>query len=114
MVIPLSEYIRKTIEEINSGLPTGYVIDDTIDFEVSVTTSTNKSGGVEIKVISGGIEKGNEIVQSVFFSVINENQKQKSLKKEGENILRYIDKGLRRLSRYSNTEDPKQINNNDK
>jgi hypothetical protein len=34
MEIRLQEFIRKTIDEINSGLPDNYVVDDTIDFEV--------------------------------------------------------------------------------
>lgn len=59
MEIRLQEFIRKTIVEINSGMPDAFVIDETIDFEVPVTTSTSKSGGLEIKVLTGEISKAN-------------------------------------------------------
>jgi|GEM_PF-5277686 len=101
MEIRLQEFVRKTIEEINAGLPQGYVVEETIDFEVSLATSTNKSGGVEIKVVSGGIEKGNELVQIVSFSVVNEVDKERSEKKSGDTVLKYIDKGLKKLNKYS-------------
>jgi hypothetical protein len=41
MEITLKDYIKKTLEEINAGLPAGYVIEETIDFEVSISTITS-------------------------------------------------------------------------
>ncbi|MEI8201460.1 MAG: hypothetical protein WCH34_00495 [Bacteroidota bacterium] len=101
MEILLQEFISKTLEEINEGLPGGYIIEGTIDFEVSLTTSTNKSGKVEIKVISGGLEKGNELVQNVYFSVINELEKKRSEKNSADTIFKYIEKGLKKINTIS-------------
>ena len=75
----MKDYIRKTLEEINAGLPAEYVIEETIDFEVSVSTSLNKKGGVEIKVLTGTIATEDQSVQTVSFSVINEADRKKSL-----------------------------------
>jgi hypothetical protein len=101
MEIRLQEFVRKTIDEITSCLPDNYVVDDTIDFEVSVTTSTNKSGGLEIKILTGEIAKGNELVQKVFFSVINQKDKNQSDKRSANNIIKFIDKGIKALSKHS-------------
>ena len=104
MEIKLQEFVRKTLEEIKAGLPNGYLVEESIDFKVALTTSTNKSGGVEIKVISGGIEKGNELVQIVSFSVINEIEKDRSTKSSAETILKYVGKGLKTLNKISEEE----------
>ena len=110
MEIRLQEFISKTIEEITSGLPDKYVVDDTIDFEVSVTTSTNKSGGLEIKVLTGEISKSNELVQKVFFSVINQKDKAQSDKKAANDVIKFIDKGIKALSKNSTqSEKEKQL-----
>lgn len=109
MSISLQEFVRKTIEEINAGIPKGYVIEETIDFEVSVTTSTNKTGGIEIKVLSGSIEKENQIVQTVLFSVINKVDKKRSEKNAGDAVIKLIDKGLRKLAKYSEDQKQKQL-----
>jgi hypothetical protein len=101
MEIRLQEFIRKTIEEINSGLPGDYVVDDTIDFEVSVTTSTNKSGGLEIKILSGEISKNNELVQKVFFSIINHKDKTQADKRAADNVIKFIDKGIKALNKHA-------------
>ncbi|MFN4084275.1 MAG: hypothetical protein ACK4K9_11650 [Bacteroidia bacterium] len=97
----LNDFVKKTIEEITSGLPDGYVVEDSINFEVSITSTTNKAGGIEIKVVSGGIQKGSELVQTVSFSIINEVEKDRSAKRTGDNILKYLDKGLKKLSKLS-------------
>lgn len=101
MEIRLQEFVRKTIDEITSGLPDNYVVDDTIDFEVSVTTSTNKSGGIEIKVLSGEISKENELVQKVFFSVINHKDKTQADKRAADNVIKFIDKGIKALNKLA-------------
>lgn len=109
----LNDFVKKTIEEITAGLPTGYVVEDAINFEVSITSTTNKAGGVEIKVVSGGIQKGSELVQTVSFSIVNEVEKDKSAKKTGDNILKYLNKGLKKLTKLSanNTNQPQTDNN---
>ncbi|MBK8086846.1 MAG: hypothetical protein IPK31_02095 [Chitinophagaceae bacterium] len=101
MEIRLQEFIRKVVEEINSGLSGDYVVDDTIDFEVSVTTSTNKSGGLEIKVLTGEISKSNELVQKVFFSIINQKDKIQADKKTADNVIKFIDKGIKAFNKHS-------------
>lgn len=101
MEIRLQEFIKKTINEITSGLPENYVIDEAIDFEVSVTTTTNKSGGLEIKVLSGDISKSNEIVQNVYFSVINQKNKNQSDKKAVNSFITSIEKVIKTLGKYS-------------
>lgn len=104
MEINLQLFIRKTLEEINAGLPENYVVDDTIDFEVSVTTSNNKSGGLEIKVVSGQLSKGNELVQKVYFSVINQKVKTESDKRAADNAIKVIGKGIKALNKLNEKE----------
>ncbi len=106
MEITLKDYIRKTLEEINAGLPAGYVIEETIDFEVSVSTSLNKKGGVEIKVFTGNISKEDQSIQTVAFSVINEADKKKSFDQSAKHLLNYIEKGIKRLSKLSENQKP--------
>lgn len=108
METALKDFIRKTIEEINAGLPEGYALDEAIEFEVSIMSKTNSSGGIEIKVINGAIEKEKELVQTVNFAIINEKQKAKSDKKAANNIIKWIDKGVKQLNKYSAIENTEQ------
>lgn len=101
MEINLQEFIRKTLEEINASLPANYIVDDTIDFEVSVTTSNTKSGGLEIKVVSGQIAKCNELVQKVYFSVINQKDKTQADKRAADNVIKVIGKGIKALNKFT-------------
>lgn len=101
MEINLQQFIRKTLEEINASLPENYVVDDTIDFEVSVATSNSKSGGLEIKVVSGQLSKGNELVQKVYFSVINQKVKTEADKRSADIAIKAIEKGIKTLSKIS-------------
>lgn len=97
--ITINEFIHKTVEEIESGLPAGYVINDSIDFEVAVTTSESKNGGVDLKVVSGKLSDDKEVIQKINFSIVNSEQKERELKKSGDTIIKYIDKGIKVLSR---------------
>lgn len=97
----LKEFIRQTIEEINSGLPENYVVDDAIEFEVSVSTTKTKSGGLEIKILTGEISNSNEFVQKVSFAVINEKHRSQSDKKNASNIIKYIGRGIKELNKHS-------------
>lgn len=101
MEIRLQEFIQKTIDEITSGLPDNFVVDDTIDFEVSVATSTNKSGGLEIKVLSGKISNENELIQKVYFSIIDQKVKSRSDKRTADNIIKYIAKGIKTIEKHT-------------
>lgn len=52
----LKEFI-KTLEEINAGMSQNYVLNESKEFEVSVTTNNTKSGAIEFKVASGMLLK---------------------------------------------------------
>lgn len=97
MEIKLQDFVRKTIEEINAGLPENYIIEDAIDFEVSVTTSNNKSGGLQVKVVSGQLSKENELMQNVYFSVINEKAKKAALNKSANDLISVINKVIKKF-----------------
>ena len=74
-------------------IPAGYVIEETIDFEVLVSTSLNKKGGVEIKVLTGNISKEDQSIQTVAFSVINEADKKKIIRPIGQTLIELYRKG---------------------
>lgn len=99
----LKEFIKKTLEEINAAMPKDYVLDESIEFEVSVTTNNTKSGGIEIKVVSGGISKANQLVQRVNFSVTNLKAKAQADKKVGETAIKVLAKGIKEINNLSNS-----------
>lgn len=104
----LPEFITKTIEDINSALPPGYAIEDAIQFEIAVTTTKTKNGELGLKVVSGKLSEDNEVSQKISFSVINSVEKEKSGKKQGDNVIKYIKKSLDVLSEFDSQ--PKKLN----
>lgn len=97
--LTITEFIKKTINEIESALPTGYAVDESIKFEISVTTMKTKGGGIDLKVVSGKLSDDKEVVQKINFSVINAEQRDLDFKKSGDTFIKYIGKGLKQISK---------------
>jgi len=99
--LTINEFITKTVEEIEAGLPQGYILNDSIDFEVAVTTRESINGGVDVKIVVGKLSNEDEVVQKINFSIINSMQKDKELKKSGDMVIKYINKGIKELSKVN-------------
>lgn len=95
METSLKIFIEKAIEEINAGLPEGFIIDDAINFNVSIIHTSKKAGGIEIRVVSGGLERSNRIIHTVSFSVINEIERNRALNKNIEDFSKSLVKGFK-------------------
>jgi hypothetical protein len=108
----LKEFIQKTIQEINESLPDSYIIDEAIDFEITLTSSKMKNGSLDLKVISGKLENDNEVTQKVNFSVINQVQQEKNIKSTGNTVIKFITKGFKELSKLDNQQNKKLKSDN--
>jgi len=75
----LTKFVKKTIEDLSKGLPSNYRLDTRLFFELSVVTSTNRKGGLDIKVLSGDAGKEVKNIQKIRFSVVNEISEKKDL-----------------------------------
>lgn len=106
----LTEFIQKTIDEINNALPDGYAIDESIDFEISVITTRTKEGGLDVKVVSGKMTDDKEILQKINFSIVNSEEQEKSIKKTGDTIIKYFTKAITELTKIPNIQqEPKKL-----
>jgi hypothetical protein len=65
--LSIAEFIQKTIKEIETSLPEGYAVDESIDFEISVTTTESTGGGIDLKVFSGKLSDDKEVIQKNKF-----------------------------------------------
>jgi hypothetical protein len=108
--LTINEFIAKTVEEIEAGLPQGYILNDSIDFEISVATRESTNGGVDVKIVVGKLSNENEIVQKINFSIINSAQKDKEMRKSGDMVIKYINKGVKELSKINQAQ--KTLENN--
>lgn len=99
--LSIKEFITKTVEEIEAGLPHGYILNDSIDFEVAVATRESINGGIDVKIVVGKLSNENEVVQKINFSIINSEQKDKELRKSGDLVIKYINKGIKELSKVN-------------
>ncbi len=107
----IKDFIQKTLLEINEGLPSEYEINDEINFDISLITTTNKRGGLDIKIASGEIDKEKQTVHRINFGVINPKKQQETWAIQGNSIISLITKGLSSLSAFSTqANDTKLIN----
>jgi hypothetical protein len=97
--LSIKQFIREAIQEIEEALPNGYSIDEAIDFEISVTTTRTKDGGLNIEVFSGKLSEDKEVIHKLNFSVINSVQKEEDLEKSSETFIKYLGKGLKEMSK---------------
>ena len=95
----IKDFIKITVEEIQTGLPEGYEVSDEINFDISVITTTNKKGGLNIKIATGEIDKEKQTIHSIHFGVINPKKQQETMHTTAISIISYIKQGLTALSK---------------
>lgn len=83
----LKEFVNKSINEIEEGLPEGYRLNSKIDFELSVVTTSKAKGGAEILVASVGGHRETSNVQKIRFSVTHKIT-EKQEREDGIKIVR--------------------------
>ncbi len=98
------EFIKKTISEIEAAVPDNYELDDSIDFEVSITTSKGSSGGIDIKIVSGKLSEEKEITHKIEFSISNIKQQEKKVNDLIKNFNTFF-LSLKELSNKLNLKD---------
>ena len=69
--------LKKSLQKVNSALPEGHSIQEAIDFEVNVTTTTSTGGGVEIKIFNAAKDKEYQQSHKIAFSIVNETEETK-------------------------------------
>lgn len=89
----IADFIRKTVKEIQSGLPEGYELTDEISFDISVVTSESDKGKIDIKIASLGVERENQSVHTISFGVVNS----KTLEQKEQSYFTIVEKGLKLL-----------------
>ncbi|MES2479457.1 MAG: hypothetical protein V4561_10235 [Bacteroidota bacterium] len=93
----IAEFIRQTLTEINTGLPDGFVMDEVVEFEISVTTNRQTNGKLSLNLLSADTSTGNEIVQKISFSVINSTQKEINGNNENLEMIKNLSDGFNAL-----------------
>lgn len=101
--LSIKQFIKEAIQEIEDALPNGYAIDEAIDFEISVTTTKSKDGGLNIEVFSGKLSEDKEVIHKLNFSIINAVKQQEDLQKSSETFFRYMGKGLKEMVKEAET-----------
>ncbi len=102
--LTIKEFVQKTISEIEEAVPHDYEIDDSILFEVSVKTTVNTSGGVDIKIVSGKLSDEKEVIHKIEFSVSNIKRQEKKTQTMINNINSFL-LSLKELSNKINPND---------
>lgn len=95
----IAEFVNATIKEIESGLMSGYELDEVVEFEVSIITKRQSDGQLNLSLVTGSTSNHNETVQKVTFSVINAKQRQANLKTENEEMMNTISNGIKAIQR---------------
>lgn len=94
----IKDFIKKTLEEIETGLPKGYEISHEIAFNISLITTTNKKGGLNIKIASGEINKEKQTVHSINFGVVNSKKQEETMHQNATSVISYIKQGFSALA----------------
>ena len=90
----ISKLIKETIKSIENGLPEGFEITDDIQFEVQVVTSKTSKGGMDIKLLSAGAEKQDNLTHKIKFEVSPIIDKDKKLAETLEGLENLAIKGM--------------------
>ncbi len=77
---PIKDFVSQSLAEIAEGLPEGYSVIGNVDFDLTVTTVSGKSGKADIRVLSGGGHSSKQHVQRIHFQVGNPEANLQSLR----------------------------------
>ncbi|TRZ87066.1 MAG: hypothetical protein D4R88_09915 [Methanosarcinales archaeon] len=103
----LKEFVNKSINEIEEGLPEGYKLNSKIDFELSVVATSKAKGGADILVASVGGHRESSNLQKIRFSVTNKitekQEKEDGIKLVGDflEVIAELDQNHKRVKRIN-------------
>lgn len=82
----IEKFVIETMNQIQSGVPKGCMLNHEINFDISLITTKNVKGKFDIHIagISGDIDK--QQVHRVKFSIIDEQSREKNIKQLREAI----------------------------
>ncbi len=103
----LKDFVNKSINEIEEGLPEGYKLNSKIDFELSVVTNSKAKGEADIIVASVGGHRESSNLQKIRFSVTNKitekQEKEDGIKLVGDFLeeIAKLDQNHKRVKRIN-------------
>ncbi len=65
----LSEYIKYVLKGIDDGITEGYILKDSIEFEIAVVNIQRAEGGLKIHVVKAGGDYSKEEINKIKFEV---------------------------------------------
>jgi len=87
-VVRIKKFVQEALSEIQESVPKDFLIGN-INFEVAVTASTKKRGGVNLQVLSAGASATDQTTHKIAFSV--------SSKKASAHAMKQFEKFLTTL-----------------
>jgi len=69
MKLPLSEFVRRTIEEVTAKLPANYSVDDKINFDVSFLIDVDDNDDLQMVAITDEMGREKKSLHRVSFTV---------------------------------------------
>jgi len=76
----IEEFISKTIEQIKGGLPEDCELNSGFDFDISVTTSKEKNGKIDIHLAGMGYGSNTQRIHRIRFQIIDKKSKEKNVR----------------------------------
>ena len=86
----IKEFIAKSIEQIKAGLPEGCGLDGKFDFDISVITTKEKGGKIDIKLVGVGAESSVQQLHRIKFSVFDHKSRKQSIEQGMAAFSRFI------------------------
>jgi len=100
----IEKFVLETMNQIQSGVPKGCMLNHEINFDISLITTKNAKGKFDIHIagISGNVDK--QQIHRVKFSIIDEQSREKNIQQLREPIRVLIQefKELDRLEEKTN------------
>jgi len=103
----IKEFVSKSIEQIKAGLPVGCGLDGKFDFDISVVTTKEKGGKIDIKLAGIGAESSVQQLHRIRFSIFDHKSRKESIE-QGMAALRRFIQEMALLDQQMKR--PKQIN----
>lgn len=86
MKTSIKDFIEKTFSELNAAKPDGFELSEEVEFEISLVTTAEDNGKLDLKIVTAGTSESNQAVQKIKFKYSNIEQAAKNIKAQASSV----------------------------
>ena len=86
----IEDFVKKSIEQIKSGLPQDCGLAGNFDFEISVVTTKGAKGGINISLVEAGLKSNLQQIHKIRFSIVDKKSQKENTQQAMQTLRKFF------------------------